>query len=462
MTVPFESIFHPRSVAVVGVPRGPKTGRMFLQGLLDPGFKGAVYGVNPEAESILGVRCYPTASAIPGGVELAIVVVPTGAAVEVVRDLGRAGTKAAVIFTAGFAELGTEEGRARERELLAAAAAAGVRLIGPNCMGVYCPAVGLAMSPGMPAEGGPVAFVSQSGSLCMQVVRALAERGLGCTKAVSVGNQADLGIADFLDYLTDDTETGIIALYVEGVKDGRRFRAALRRAAARKPVVVWKAGRTRAGARAAASHTGSLAGSGAVWAALIRQCGAVQAREVDELLDTVTALAMLRAGRNGLPGRRVAIITGPGGPAVSAADACEEAGLELAVLSEATIASLRPAIAAAGTSPRNPVDVGMVFQGATEVFGRAAALAGADPGVDALVVIGGSRDDREGFGAMLTRLRRDLGKPVMQVALMPGGEGPSARALAEGGVGLFPTAERALRAYRCARDDAQRRADATG
>ena len=445
---PFQAIFRPRVLAVVGVPRGAgKNGRLFLEAQLHPGFKGRLFAVNPGADEILGVPCYPTVSAIPERPDLAIVVTPTEAAIEVVRDCGRAGVPAAALFTAGFGELGTDEGRAREQELLRAAREGNVRLIGPNCMGVYCPASGVSLFPDMPAQSGAVGLISQSGSLCNFIVAALTARGHFFSQVVSVGNQTDLEISDFLEFYAHDPATRVIAAYLEGAKDGRRLRVALTRAAARKPVVIWKAGRTTAGARAAASHTGSLAGSGAVWAGLLRQAGAVQVREQDELVDTVTALLSLTPNA----GERMAIVTGPGGPAVSAADACEEAGLRLAALGDETLARLRPLVAAAGTSLRNPVDVGLVLGGAVEAYGAVARIVGEDDGVDALLIIGGSRDQPSAFLQMLAELRRSLDKPVLHVAIVGESDRQLSQRVAAAGVGVFPSAERALRAYARAR-----------
>ena len=190
--LPAQALFEPESVAVVGVPRTPRPGQLFLQALLDPGYRGRIYPVNPNAEEILGLRCYPSVASLPEVVDLAIIVVPTAAAAAVVSECADKGVKAAVLFTAGFSELGTEEGRTREAELLAEARRGRLRLVGPNCMGVYVPKTGLGSFPGMPSERGTIGFVSQSGSLCNRLVWSGAERGLAFSKVISVGNQADL------------------------------------------------------------------------------------------------------------------------------------------------------------------------------------------------------------------------------------------------------------------------------
>jgi len=190
--LPAQALFEPESVAVVGVPRSPRPGQLFLQALLDPGYRGRIYPVNPNAGEILGLPCYPSVSSLPEAVDLAILVVPTVLATSVVAECAEKGVKAAIVFTAGFSELGTEEGRKRGAELMAAARGGQLRLLGPNCMGVYVPKSGLGSFPGLPSDRGPIAFVSQSGSLSNRVVWSGGQRGLAFSKVVSVGNQADL------------------------------------------------------------------------------------------------------------------------------------------------------------------------------------------------------------------------------------------------------------------------------
>ncbi len=450
--LPARALFEPESVAVVGVPRSPRPGQLFLQALLDPGYRGRIYPVNPNAEEILGLRCYPSVTSLPEPVDLAIIVVPAGAAVSVVAECAERGVKAAIVFTAGFSELATDEGRAREADLLAVARRGAVRLVGPNCMGVYVPKSGLGSFPGLPSEQGPVAFVSQSGSLSNRLVWNGAPRGLAFSKVVSVGNQTDLEAADFLEYLAKDPETDIIAAYVEGARDGRRLWRALVEAGRHKHLVVWKVGRTRSGARAASSHTGALAGEAEVWSGLLRQAGALQVRDFDELLDLLVALRYV-----GRPtGRRMAIVTGPGGPAVSAADACEEAGLELAGLSAETRERLRAIVGGAGTSVRNPVDIGLVLGGAGEMYRRAVEATIVDPEVDAVVVIGGfgRGDGWDTQDRAMAETSRATSKPILHIPFAAAD--PSLeRTLAREGIGSFPSAERALQAYArvCRQDD---------
>lgn len=442
--LPAQALFEPRSVAVVGVPRSPRPGQLFLRALLSPGYRGRIYPVNPNAEEILGLPCHPSVSSLPEVVDLAIIVVPTGLAASVVKECAEKGVPAAILFTAGFSELGTEEGRARGAELMAALGGRKLRLVGPNCMGVYVPKSGLGSFPDLSSEQGPIAFVSQSGSLSNRIVWSGGDRGLAFSKVVSVGNQADLETSDFLEYLAEDPETEIVAAYIEGAKDGRRLWRALTTAGRRKHLVVWKVGRTRGGARAANSHTGALAGEAEVWSGMLRQAGAIQVRDLDEMLDILVALRHL-----GRPtGGRMAIVTGPGGPAVSAADACEEAGLKLADLAQETQTRLRGVVSSAGTSVRNPVDIGLQLAGAAEMYREALAATLEDPGVDAAVVIGSSSQG-EGWQQHIDamgEMAQAAGKPVLYVSFGPL-DPVVGQALAAAKIPSFESAERALRAY---------------
>jgi acyl-CoA synthetase (NDP forming) len=442
---PAQALFQPQSVAVVGVPRGPKVGQIFLQGLLHPGYKGRIYPINPNADEVLGLPCYPSISALPETPDLAILVVGSETAIDVIGECADRGVKAAALFTAGFSEAGTEEGRQREAALLAAArrGARPVRLLGPNCMGVYVPKTGLAMFPGMPSEIGPVGFVSQSGSLCAFIAGEGHARGLAFSKVVSIGNQADLTAADFFEYLADDPETKVVGSYLEGVRDGRGLFRALERCASRKPVVIWKSGRTEAGARAAHSHTAALSGERVVWSAMLRQVGALVVHDMDGLLDLL--VASCHVPRN--CGKRIAILAGPGGPAVSASDACEENGLELPQLAAGTQEVLRGIIPMAGTSVRNPIDMGLVMLGAAEMYYRATEAAALDPNVDAILAISGSAGvtSLESFATAIEDIAQRTGKPIMQSSV--GGEMPFERVFSDHGIATFGSPERALWAY---------------
>ncbi|MBW2062826.1 MAG: CoA-binding protein, partial [Deltaproteobacteria bacterium] len=323
-----DALFHPESVAVVGVPRGMKTGKLFLMALLDQGFPGPIYPVHPEAKEIDGLKAFPTVSDIPGPVDLAIVLIPHHQSLAVIKDCAAKGVKGVVLFTAGYKETGTEEGAALEEELVRVARSAGMRLIGPNCMGLYAPKSGLAFFPQLSKEPGPVGIISHSGSLANILARTATQRGIRFSKAVSLGNECDLTIADFLVYLGNDPETRLIGAYLEGIKNGPFFLEALRKASLKKPVILWKVGFTPEGSRAASSHTGALAGSWEVWEGVVRQGGAIPVVGFEAWMDTLMGFSFLTDRL----GDSLAVISGPGGLAVSAAEACGTVGLRLAEL----------------------------------------------------------------------------------------------------------------------------------
>lgn len=440
------SLFNPRSIALVGVPRGFEPGRVFLQGLLDQGYAGKIFPINPRADSIDGCRAYPSLMEVPGEIDLAILLLPAARILPALEECGEKGVKIAVIYTSGFAETGDEEGKDREAALLQVARKKGIRLIGPNCMGIYYPKNGLAFYPGMPKVPGKVGMISQSGSLAILLSRLAGPQGIHFSKVVSTGNESDLNSSDFLSHLGEDPETEIIGTYLEGIKDGAGFLQSLQAACRRKPVVLWKAGRTPKGAMAASSHTGSLAGSAMAWEALRKQTGAILARHLEEFMDLLGAFYYLPRKA----GRRMAILSGPGGPAVSAADACEEFGLEVAELQEETRKELKRVIPPTGTSVKNPVDLGLASIFQVDLYGRAAQIVGRDPGVDALILQGrGATAELDyQYAGGIMEARRKVEKPFMAISL--GGmylEERSKEALLAAGIPIFPSAERALWAY---------------
>ncbi len=351
-----EAIFHPRSIAVVGASANPNTpGYDYVSSIQKFGFAGDLYPVNPRAEEILGLPAFPSLRDVPGQVDYVISCIPASAVLELVDDCAAKGALALQLFTARFSETGREEGAELERRLSRRAREAGVRIIGPNCMGLLYPRQGISFRADMPRQPGNVGLLSQSGNLLFELTYLAGPRGLRFSKAISYGNGLDLSEADFLDYFAQDAETALVGAYVEGVRDGRRFLAALKRAAARKPVVVLKGGRTEAGGRAAASHTAALAGRHAVWTAAVTQAGAISVDTVEELIDMLIAFAYMRPG-SALPGRRLGMVGGGGGRSVLTADLCEELGLSVLPLPadvERRIAEKAPALAGWIT---NPVD----------------------------------------------------------------------------------------------------------
>ena len=378
-----QAVFRPASVAVAGASRDPRTiGGLVFRNLLQGGFEGPVYPVNPSAGFVQSVAAYATLSDCPTVPELVVVAVPAARVAEVVDEAGRLGSRAAVIISAGFSETG-EAGAQAEQQVVEIARRHGIRLVGPNCMGVLSAAADVRLnatfSQVFPPPG-QVAFSSQSGALGLAILAAAERLGLGLSSFASVGNKADISGNDLLQFWESDPATEVILLYLESFGNPRRFARLARRIARNKPIVAVKSGRTRAGERAASSHTGALAAGDVAVDALFRQAGVIRTDSLEELFDVATVLA-----HQPLPsGTRVGILTNGGGPGILAADACESNGLEVTELSpetEARLAGFLPA--AAGV--HNPVD--MVASATAEDYGRAMRVLAEDPGVDALLVI---------------------------------------------------------------------------
>ncbi len=375
--------FHPRAVAVVGASRdAASVGGQVFRNLRRAGFRGELHPINPRAAEVEGVRCFPRVSDVPGPVDLAVIVVPAAAVLAVVDDCVAKGVGALIVISAGFGESGPE-GRERERLLVEKIRAAGIRMVGPNCLGLLNtdPEVRLdaTFSPIYPPEGG-VGFATQSGALGLAILDHARRLGLGISTFVSVGNKADVSGNDLIQYWAQDPRTDVILLYLESFGNPRTFGRLARRVSREKPIVAVKAGRSKAGARAAASHTGALATRDAVVDGLFHQAGVIRTDTLAELFDVASLLS-----HHGVPrGKRVAILTNAGGPAILAADACEAEGLELPPLSDGAMGELRSFLPAAA-SVGNPVD--MIASATPDQFRRAMRVLLAEPTVDALVVI---------------------------------------------------------------------------
>ncbi|HOJ52039.1 MAG TPA: CoA-binding protein [Syntrophales bacterium] len=355
----FERIFHPRRVAILGVSTQDwGFGRGIMDSLLSIGFEGKIYPVNPRGGEIYGHKIYAQVEDIPEDIDFAIIAVAAPlvpAALAACREKGAAGAE---ILSAGFRELGTQEGMALE-EAIKVEAKKGIRVIGPNCFGIYCPKSGLTLLPGpdLSRKTGPVAFLSQSGGMAIDLAFMGMWMGFSFSKVVSFGNGADLREVDFLEYLTQDPETGIIALYIEGIEDGERFIRAVKQAAAKKPVIVYKGGLSESGKRAVASHTASMGGQKEIWEALIKQVGAVQVRSFQELCHTIQAFSMLPPRTY----RGMTVLGGGGALGVSACDAAEENGLYFPALTGTIYENIYAALPKPGSSAVNPIDVANPF-----------------------------------------------------------------------------------------------------
>ena len=378
-----EPVFRPRSVAVIGASRRRDAiGGAILHNLIEQGFQGPVYPVNPKASYVQAMATYPTVEAIPGEVDLAVIVVPAEQVLDTVEACGRKGVKALVVISAGFKETG-EAGKKREQALVESARKHSMRLVGPNCLGILNtdPAVRLnaTFSPVYPPAG-RVAFSSQSGALGLAILDYARQLNLGISQFVSVGNKAEVSGNDLIEFWEKDPGTDLILLYLESFGNPRKFTQIARRVARTKPIIAVKSGRTPGGSRAASSHTGALAGSDAAVDALFRQSGVIRTDTIEELFDT----AMLLESQPVPAGRRVAILTNAGGPGIMAADACESAGLTLASLEPKTTKGLR-AFLPAEASVRNPVD--MIASADAPAFEKALKLLCADKNVDSVIVI---------------------------------------------------------------------------
>jgi len=354
---PLQYLFRPRSIAIPGASTEMGPGGQFVTSIKEMGFEGDLYPVNPKADEIAGLKCYPRLRDVPGDVDYVISCVPVSVVPEIIEDAAEKHVKAIHFFTAGFSETGDETRSGQEAQLLDRVKELGMRIIGPNCMGLYSPAAGLSMMGGLPTEPGNVGVVSQSGANAGDICRTGGLRGLRYSKVISYGNAADLDESDFLDLLAEDPETEIITGYIEGVKDGAKFMSALKKAAAAKPVIILKGGRTEAGGRATVSHTGSLAGQLAIFDAACRQAGAIRVESIEELNDCAVVFRYL----GDISGPNMAIVGVGGGNSVIAADDVASAGLEVPHLPEATQAALGEFTPVAGTSVRNPVDTNVGF-----------------------------------------------------------------------------------------------------
>ncbi len=351
-THPLEEILHPRAIAVVGASAASGRGSGFVSALLDQGYKGDIYPVNPKYPEIMGMKCYPRVKDIPGEVDYVISSIPASQVLSMIEDCAQKGVKAVHLFTARFSETGRKDAAELEQEVLRQAKKGGIRLIGPNCMGVYYPAEGISYSGGMSKESGPVGLLSQSGMAVGQIVGMATQKGIRFSKAISYGNALDFNECDYLEYFTQDPETKMILMYIEGVRDGRRFFRSLRKAAAAKPVIIVKGGRGNSGTRATASHTASLAGSMEVWETVVNQTGAVSAVNLEELVDIAGAFYFLPP----VTGRRVGVAGGSGGGSVLAADLCEEAGLDVIPLPDDLREELRNKDVPVWDWISNPID----------------------------------------------------------------------------------------------------------
>ncbi|MEL6221511.1 MAG: bifunctional acetate--CoA ligase family protein/GNAT family N-acetyltransferase [Cyanobacteria bacterium J06627_8] len=379
---PLEAFFYPKTVAVIGATDRPgSVGKTLMWNLISHPFGGTLFPVNAKRSSVLGIKAYPSISAVPDAIDLAIIATPAPTVPGLVRDCAEAGVKGAIIISAGFKEIG-EPGVALEHEIAAQLQHSQLRIIGPNCLGIMSPRSGLnATFAGMMAKPGNVAFVSQSGAICTAVLDWSTRENVGFSAFISIGSMLDVDWGDLINYLGDDPHTHSIVIYMESIGDARSFLSAAREVSLTKPIIVIKAGRTEAAAKAAASHTGSLAGSDAVLDAAFRRCGVLRVNTIAEMFDMAEVLAK----QDRLPkGPRLSIITNAGGPGVLTTDALIRAGGKLASLEPETVDRLNQVLPT-HWSHSNPIDI--LGDADPDRYTRAFEIAATDPNADGLLVI---------------------------------------------------------------------------
>lgn len=406
-TASLQRFFQPRVVAVVGANRKPgRIGSEIFRNLRESGFTGMLIPVNPAGATVAGLAAYTSVTAIPGPVDLAVIVVPAAEVLAVVDDCIAKDVKALVVISAGFGECG-DAGKALEAQIVAKIRAAGIRLIGPNCMGIINTdpefALNATFAPARPIRG-RLAFLTQSGALGIAILDYVKRLNLGISTFASVGNKADVSGNDLIQYWDEDPNTDVILLYLESFGNPRKFAEIAGRISRRKPIVAVKAGRSEAGARAATSHTGASATSDRLVDAMLRDSGVIRTRTLEELFDVATLLSQQPVPT----GRRVAIVTNAGGPAILAADACEANGLVVQPLAAETQDRLRAFLPAAA-SVTNPVD--MIASASAEQFERTVTEVAADPGVDSIIAI---------FIPPLVTAAEDVARAIRTAALTTG------------------------------------------
>jgi acetyltransferase len=438
-----ESLIYPQTIAILGASRDPaKVGHAFVSNLIKSGFQGKIVPVNPSADEVLGLKCYHALDQFDGKVDLSIVVVPPKFVKEAIQSSVTAGAKVITVITAGFKEVGAQ-GAALEEELVAMCQAQNVRLMGPNCLGILNThnRMNATFAPSVPPAG-KISLISQSGALCVAILDWAVKQKLGMGKVISIGNKADLNEADFLQALAEDKATTVIASYLESIKDGNKFLRIAEEAAAVKPVVILKVGITQAGAKAASSHTGSLAGADIAYGAAFRRSGVIRAENFEALFDYALAFASQPLPR----GKRVAVITNAGGPGIMAADAAETLGLKVVTLNDHTKAKLReflPATASVG----NPVDV--IGDAPPELYIKSLAVLQEDDGIDAIVIVVTPQNMTQPLPLAEKLAATHNGKKPLLTTFMGGEavEGAKEKLMAAG-IPNYPSPERAMDALR--------------
>ena len=446
-----DNFFYPRTVAIIGASADPKkAGNALLKNYIDYGFKGEIFPINPKADNILGLKAYPSLKDVPKDVDLVVFAVPAKVVANLVDTCPEKNVKAVVVHSFGFAESGPE-GKMFQDKLVSVARANNMKVVGPNCQGVMCTESKVPWSrrSTFPQDIGGVSVVSQSGGGGGSFVNLAHERSIKFSKIVTIGNECDVSVMDFIKYFGEDDKTQIIFLYLEGFRDGERILDVVKPLSFKKPIIAFKIGRTEVGARAAASHTGSLAGAIEVYDGVFRQAGVIRAESLDDALDYLVAFENVWFGDRQLKGFRIGIVSGPGGPGVATSDACIEAGLKVPQISDNSKQKLKQTIP--GATASNPMDMGdfslvarLKEEGPYSVMVRIMAE---DDIVDIVAIIGPGEFNPEGFRDEVLNIKDFCKKPFIVIWPSAGGNVESCKAeIREAGIALFDTQERGARA----------------
>ena len=452
-------LFYPQSVAVIGASADDQKEKVGWTGrLLDFGFQGQLYPINPQAERILGIKSYPSILDVPDQIDYAIIGVRAAVVPKVLEQCVIKKVKAAHVYTAGFGETGTERGKRLQEDVSRIMREGSMRIIGPNCMGIYCPASGMTFNARFSKEKGCVGIVSQSGAALLRLIPGGNKRGIYFSKVMSYGNAVDMDSPDFLEYLARDEETKLVFCYVEGVKDGRGFYKAIRECIQRKPVIMLKGGLTEGGIGAAASHTASLAGSEHIWRALFKQTGVIPVDSFEEVIEQMVAVQFLGTSQI----RGVGVVSRGGGPGVVTTDMCERAGLLVPALTAETKEQLKKIIPVdSGSGIRNPVEIGLSRYGLSQDYGKALQIVASDPkidviltriGVESYIQYGVGNEDIDAATGVLIETAKTLAKPlavVVDVGLTLEAIAPALKAqekLSTAGLAVFSTMQAAVSA----------------
>ena len=453
----FDKLLRPASIAVIGASsNASEIG--WVKRLQNFGYPGKIYPINPKAKVIHGLQAYANICDVPDSIDYAILNIPALSTPQAMRDCAVKGIPFVHCYTAGFSESGTEVGKQLEIELAQIANNNGIRLLGPNCMGIYNPKTGLTFNVRFSREVGNVGIVSQTGAGMMELIPHANARGVRFSKVVSYGNALDLNAPEFVEYLANDNDTKYIFCYVEGVNDGYRFFKAVRDCNRTKPVIILKGGLTEGGNGAVSSHTASLAGSELVWKAFFNQTGAIQVDTLSEAVEQIVAVEKLAE----IKGRRIGIVARGGGVGVVATDTCERAGLKVPALTKETrleLAKITPADA--GSSIRNPVEIGLGRFGVSEYYAKGLNLVADDPNIDVVMaVLNPHIYTQEGIGAkeidqsaqVLIDTAKTLSKPLVVVMTLGdsidviGMEFHATETMLNAGLPAFSTVESAIMA----------------